>query len=352
LIGIDTETKPAFRKGQRNPTALIQIAVRNSSGAECAFIVDILHMSKKQQARLNEILKPVFNSSDVYKLGHSLKQDILELKRAYPHMDAFHVCRGILDTNNLFRYMNPEVQRNISLRDLVRNYLHFELSKKCQMSNWAARPLSAEQQHYAACDALVLLRLYDVMTCEADEREVEWKNAVFDVGVEDESAKVTTSTTVKVSKNDVKRPIKADIEPFSFKNFYSTAERKWHEMQRHRSDSVGSTGSHSGREVHVLTSSASTPLSTSSQTLGDGSSSQGKLGDAGRKRKQKRKKTKRGFDSKIDEHGDGSTHVDDHDIRIPLPESIGTYSTFDESGNVMNSEDRMRKKSRKIEVRS
>lgn len=37
------------------------------------------------------------------------------------------------------------------------------------MSNWSLRPLSSKQIHYAACDALVLLRLYDSMVCDIED---------------------------------------------------------------------------------------------------------------------------------------------------------------------------------------
>ena len=43
------------------------------------------------------------------------------------------------------------------------------LVKSQQCSSWGTRPLSEGQIHYAACDALVLLRLYDALCGEVDE---------------------------------------------------------------------------------------------------------------------------------------------------------------------------------------
>ena len=54
----------------------------------------------------------------------------------------------------------------IQVDSLTKNYLHFDLDKSCQLSNWKLRPLSRSQILYAASDALVLLRLFDVMTFE------------------------------------------------------------------------------------------------------------------------------------------------------------------------------------------
>ncbi|KAJ0412924.1 hypothetical protein ATCC90586_002554 [Pythium insidiosum] len=46
---------------------------------------------------------------------------------------------------------------------LVFLYLGKRLTKTQQMSNWNRRPLTSSQLHYAACDALVLIHLYDVL---------------------------------------------------------------------------------------------------------------------------------------------------------------------------------------------
>ena len=52
---------------------------------------------------------------------------------------------------------------------MYRIYLNFNLVKKQQLSNWAKRPLTEAQMKYAACDALVLLRLYDAMSFEIED---------------------------------------------------------------------------------------------------------------------------------------------------------------------------------------
>lgn len=52
----------------------------------------------------------------------------------------------------------------LSLQKLTYFYLHRKLTKTHQCSNWNRRPLSTGQLRYAACDALVLLHLYDEIT--------------------------------------------------------------------------------------------------------------------------------------------------------------------------------------------
>jgi len=58
----------------------------------------------------------------------------------------------------------------MSLKNLTIEYLHCNLSKSQQLSDWSRRPLNRSQLHYAACDALVLLRLFDTMCADIPQR--------------------------------------------------------------------------------------------------------------------------------------------------------------------------------------
>lgn len=170
LVGIDTETPPYAAK---KITTLIQLAIRTEQDVECVFLIDLLKLSK-MKPRLEELdllLAPIFFNSKIIKLAQGLQQDFTELCVSYPQMTAFKSCNGVVETNALHQLLNPQISYNISLKNLTRNYLHFDLDKSCQMSNWGRRPLSEEQIEYAACDALVLLRLYDVMFCEAQQAQ-------------------------------------------------------------------------------------------------------------------------------------------------------------------------------------
>eukprot|EP01039_Chlorochromonas_danica_P008360 gene8357-9214_t len=189
VLGIDTETKPSFfpRKSnyrlKNNPTALVQLAVRSSSGNEEVFLVDMLTLaSTREQAfqRLDIALKGVLEDEKCIKVGQSLKNDFVELRSSYPSLQAFHRILSIVDTTVLVKALQPDLKNCLSLKNMVKQYLHFDLSKRQQLSNWGKRPLTWAQQHYAACDALVLLRLYDAMTCEAEEIALE-KGVTFDI---------------------------------------------------------------------------------------------------------------------------------------------------------------------------
>lgn len=157
-MGFDTETRPAWGKNQRqNPCALLQIAVRDAHGKEEVFVLDLLHLPAKLY---NATLASVFLSKDIVKLGQSFYHDLKELAESYPHASCFTVCKNVVEINDLSITL-AGAHNPLSLQKLVFFYLNRKLAKTQQMSNWARRPLSRAQLHYAAADALVLIHLYD-----------------------------------------------------------------------------------------------------------------------------------------------------------------------------------------------
>lgn len=197
LVGIDTERKPDFgprRAGVNNPnnhpTLLIQMAIRcEESGAgtdrsprppaspsaaaggspahlgisEHCFIVDLQLMSRSCMQAFGSVFGALLTNPEVIKLGQGLDHDLWELSVSYPAMPCFRRAAALLDTNAMQRVLKPDTVQNVSLKNLVKWYLHCNLIKTQQLSNWSRRPLTPAQLHYAACDAVVLLRLYDAM---------------------------------------------------------------------------------------------------------------------------------------------------------------------------------------------
>jgi hypothetical protein len=176
VMGIDTETQPAFQKRTAShflthPTSIMQIALRSSRGTEDVFIIDLLPCLRDPAYKnsLDTIFLRMLQDATILKVGQGLANDFDELHMSYPSMKAFEEVHGIVETHSLVQVLQPEVVRMLSLKALVQQYLHYNLVKTQQCSNWGKRPLNAKQIQYAACDALVLLRLYDAMTCEAEE---------------------------------------------------------------------------------------------------------------------------------------------------------------------------------------
>lgn len=155
-------------QGKKNKTALIQVCTRSDRGNEMVFIVDMIRMaSLGLLSALDKVLGPVLADDNVIKLGHGLAYDFKEIQCSYPEMNAFNVVENILDTTRMYKKLRPNEKNNISLKKLTKTYLHLNLIKAQTCSDWEIRPLSESQLHYCACDALVLLRLYDAMTFDA-----------------------------------------------------------------------------------------------------------------------------------------------------------------------------------------
>jgi hypothetical protein len=199
LIGIDTETRPTYlynksNKKWRNTSnkyelpkinlvSLLQIGIRTNNGKEVVVIIDLLDILKNPSndnnvssdnnnnniSTLDNILKSIFINKDIIKVGQGLEHDMEQLHSSYPFMDSFNILNSIIETNDILKYLHPELIQDQSLKKIVNNYLNCNLIKTQQCSDWGVRPLSNEQIQYASCDALVLLRLYDVMSCEAEE---------------------------------------------------------------------------------------------------------------------------------------------------------------------------------------
>lgn len=175
LMGIDTETAPSFHRirGERSRVSLIQIAVRTPSDKEYVFILDLKRLSTSGDTmdELDEILNVSFSNKSCIKLGQSLDNDMFGLAKDYPNIWSFREVACIVEMNAMASFLTPQLNgRMVSLKTLTETYLNSNLVKSAQCSNWDLRPLSSHQIWYAACDALVLLRLYDVLLCEALEK--------------------------------------------------------------------------------------------------------------------------------------------------------------------------------------
>ena len=222
LLGIDTETRPSFlRNSRRNATSIIQLAVRNDHQYEHVAIVDLLDIATvvDSLSQLNEILSPVLTSKSVIKIGQGLVHDFQELCKSYPSLSACRTVQNIVDTNTLHRFLKPEIVQEVSLKNLVLAFLHCDLLKTYQCSDWGRRPLSSSQLHYAACDALVLLRLYDVMSCEAEEKgnfdlDVISKTYVYSVNGT-RKRKSTASFDTSINGGDSVVPTESEMLPLS-----------------------------------------------------------------------------------------------------------------------------------------
>lgn len=143
IIGIDTETKPIFRKGGgMNPVALLQVSTH-----------DTCFLFRLNQIGLLPELVTLLSDDRVLKVGLSLKDDFAQLNRRRMFTPGQYV-----ELQSLAREMGIIDQ---SLQKLYANVFEQRISKTQQLSNWEADVLTEAQKRYAATDAWACIQLYE-----------------------------------------------------------------------------------------------------------------------------------------------------------------------------------------------
>jgi ribonuclease D len=141
VVGFDTETRPAFRKGESHLPCLLQVATARR-----------VHLLQLQRLDCSAAAAELLGSPTIVKAGVALKYDLSRLKLLFP-FDAANV----LDLGILAKSHGLEQS---GVRSLAGLFLRFRIPKAAGTSNWAARRLSAQQITYAATDAWACRELY------------------------------------------------------------------------------------------------------------------------------------------------------------------------------------------------
>ena len=141
IIGIDTETRPAFKKGVVNHISLIQIATR-----DCTYLFRI------NLVGLSEGLIKLFESQEIMKVGIDLNYDINLLQ----HVKRF-TPRNVIELNS---YCTQKGFQVMGLRKLSALILGIRITKRQQTSNWEAETYTPAQIRYAATDAWACRALF------------------------------------------------------------------------------------------------------------------------------------------------------------------------------------------------
>ena len=142
ILGVDTETRPMFRKGEQHKVALLQVASRDT-----CFLF-----------RLNDIGIPpsvirLLEDCTVPKIGLSWHDDLLSLHRRVEFNPGYFV-----DLQDIVKEIGI---KDLSLQKLYANIFHQKISKRQRLTNWEAEVLSDRQKLYAATDAWACIKLYE-----------------------------------------------------------------------------------------------------------------------------------------------------------------------------------------------
>jgi hypothetical protein len=141
VLGFDTETKPAFKRGVTYLPSLLQLAGEH-----------VVYLFRLDVCGGIPVLFPALSSPDILKVGVAVRDDVRSLKERAPFKDA-----GFIEISNYTRHAGIE---NTGLRALAAHFLGLRISKGAQTSNWASKHLSPQQIIYAATDAWISRMLY------------------------------------------------------------------------------------------------------------------------------------------------------------------------------------------------
>jgi ribonuclease D len=142
ILGIDTETRPSFKKGRVNQVALLQIATH-----------DICFLFRLNQLGMTAAVKRLLEDTEVPKIGLSLHDDLMMLSRRGEFQRG-----NFIDLQDKVKEIGVE---DMSLQKLFANFFGMRISKRDQLSNWEADILSDKQKIYAATDAWTCILLYE-----------------------------------------------------------------------------------------------------------------------------------------------------------------------------------------------
>ena len=141
VVGMDTETRPAFRAGESYPPCLAQIATARA-----------VYLFPLQRLDCSGVLAGMLGDPRVVKIGIGLAEDLRQLQQVFWFEQA-----SVLDAGALVR---PHGVEQTGLRNLAGMFLGFRIPKGKRTSNWAARNLTEAQITYAATDAWAPRELY------------------------------------------------------------------------------------------------------------------------------------------------------------------------------------------------
>lgn len=143
-LGIDSETRPSFTKGQSFKVALLQI-----SSEECCFLFRL------NMTGLTQPLIDLLENPKVTKVGLSLKDDFLMLHKRAPFNQ-----QGFVELQD---YVRPFGIQDKSLQKIYGILFGEKISKSQRLSNWEADVLNDKQKLYAATDAWACLNIYNLL---------------------------------------------------------------------------------------------------------------------------------------------------------------------------------------------
>jgi ribonuclease D len=142
ILGVDTETRPAFRKGLNYHVSLLQVSSR-----EVCFLFRLNHTG------MTPAIIRLLEDTTVPKIGLSWHDDLNSL-----HKVAEFKPGRFVELQSFVKQLGIE---DMSLQKLYANLFGLRISKRERLTNWEADVLNEKQKRYAATDAWACIMLYE-----------------------------------------------------------------------------------------------------------------------------------------------------------------------------------------------
>ena len=141
ILGMDTESRPAFRKGQSFPVALLQIATDRK-----VYLFRLLETGPLQG------LADILGDENIVKVGIAPRDDLKDLAKT-----MHFTPKNVIDLNKMAEEKGYE---SVGAKKLSAMVLGIRISKAQQVSNWENSHLSRAQIEYAATDAWICREIF------------------------------------------------------------------------------------------------------------------------------------------------------------------------------------------------
>lgn len=142
IVGIDTETRPSFKRGVVNKVALLQVSTH-----------DTCFLFRLNMTGMCPPIVRLLSHPTLVKVGLSLKDDIRML-----HFVGEFASNNFIDLQKIVSQVGI---RDMSLQKIYANLFGQKISKRQRLTNWEADVLNDAQKAYAAIDAWACLKIYD-----------------------------------------------------------------------------------------------------------------------------------------------------------------------------------------------
>ena len=147
VLGFDTETRPNFKKGQKNSVSLLQLSTSND-----AYLIRLNLLGLPYE------LVSLLKNKNILKVGVAILDDIRALQK---------LCKfdpgGFIELSNIGNQLGIVT---CGLQNLAAIFFGVRITKKERLTNWDRPEFNYSQSLYAATDAWICLKMYILLKKE------------------------------------------------------------------------------------------------------------------------------------------------------------------------------------------